>query len=67
MGKLEKLVKLDLWSNNISEFPEEIKYMKNLKILDLRVILISDKEQEKIRILLPNTFIYFSPNCKCQL
>lgn len=67
LGKLENLLYVDLWSNNIDEFPEEIKYMKSLKTLDLRVILISDAEQARLKNLLPNTKIYFSPNCKCQL
>ena len=67
MGKLHNLTRLDLWSNNIGSLPEEVKYMKSLRILDLRAILFSDLEQQKIHELLPGTFIYFSPNCKCQL
>ena len=67
LGKLEKLEVLDLWSNNIGSFPEEMKYMKNLRVLDLRVIMISDEEQAKIKSFLPNTKIFLSPNCKCQL
>lgn len=67
LGKLEKLEVLDLWSNNLNEFPEELKYMKSLKELDLRVILISDEQQERLKTLLPKTTIHFSKNCNCQL
>jgi hypothetical protein len=65
IGDLEKLRNLDLWSNNLSRFPEEMKNMKDLKIMDLRVIMIPDAEQTRIQALLPNTKIYFSPYCKC--
>jgi Leucine-rich repeat (LRR) protein len=65
IGKLIKLRNLDLWSNNIDRFPEELKYLKSLKIFDLRVILIPDAEQNTIQSWLPNTKVYFSPYCKC--
>lgn len=67
IGKLEKLEYLDLWSNNLNEFPEEMKYLKNLKVLDLRVILISDEQQTRLKNLLPKTTIHFSKNCNCEL
>lgn len=66
IGKLKKLQYLDLWSNNISTFPEELKEIQdNLKVLDLRVILINYDQQDRIRKLLPKTTIYFSPPCHC--
>ncbi|MDQ3047461.1 MAG: leucine-rich repeat domain-containing protein [Bacteroidota bacterium] len=65
-GKLSKLKNLDLWSNNIERFPEELKYMKSLMVMDLRVILIPDAEQDRIQAMLPHTKVYFSPYCKCQ-
>ncbi len=65
IGKLILLRNLDLWSNDITTFPDEMKNMKNLKLLDLRVILIPDNEQSRIQSLLPNTMVYFSPYCKC--
>lgn len=66
IGKLKKLRYLDLWSNNISIFPEELKDLAdNLKILDLRVILINADQQDKLRAMLPKTTIYMSPPCKC--
>lgn len=65
IGKLEKLRNFDLWSNNIERFPEELQGLKELKILDLRVIMIPDAEQTRIQSLLPNTKIFFSPYCKC--
>jgi Leucine-rich repeat (LRR) protein len=66
VGKLTKLRNFDLWSNNIDKFPDEIKNMKSLLVLDLRVILIPDIQQNNIQAMLPNTKVYFSPYCKCQ-
>jgi Leucine-rich repeat (LRR) protein len=63
IGNLNKLEKLDLWENEISNIPDDIGKLKNLKILELRGILFSDKQQEHIRELLPETTIFFSPGC----
>ena len=65
IGELEKLEVLDLWSNEMEFFPDELAKLKNLKFFDLRVILMNDEEQDRIRQMLPNTKIYFSPSCKC--
>lgn len=66
IGRLKSLVYMDLWSNNLNRFPDEIRDIKdNLKIVDLRVILINDAMQKHIQALLPNTTIYFSPPCHC--
>jgi Leucine-rich repeat (LRR) protein len=67
LGKLGQLQVLDLWDNNISRFPEELKQLSgNLKVLDLRSILINYENQERIRSMLPKTKIYMSPPCKCK-
>jgi Leucine-rich repeat (LRR) protein len=66
IGNLINLEKLDLWSNIIDVFPYEIANLKNnLKILDLRVVLINEEKQKVIADLLPNTHIYFSKSCNC--
>lgn len=66
IGNLKKLVYLDLWSNNIERFPDELHNLRgNLKTMDLRVILINDDVQQRLQQWLPNTKIYFSPNCRC--
>jgi len=65
IGDLENLKYLDLWSNNISYWPEQLANLKNLKTMDLRVIMINTEKQNYIQSLLPNTKIYFSPDCKC--
>lgn len=66
IGNLINLEKLDLWSNIIDVFPDEISRLKdNLKILDLRVVLINEEKQQVIADLLPNTLIYFSKSCNC--
>jgi Leucine-rich repeat (LRR) protein len=66
IGRLKKLQVLDLWSNNITVFPDELKDISgNLKVLDLRTILINRETQERIKAMLPQTKVYFSPPCKC--
>ena len=66
LGKLQKLEYLDLWSNELTVFPDELSNLKNLKRFDLRVIMIDDDEQKRIKSLLPLTQIDFSPSCKCK-
>jgi Leucine-rich repeat (LRR) protein len=66
IGKLTKLEMLDLWSNELSFFPDQLAEIKdNLKRMDLRAILITGAEQDRIQNLLPKTKINFSPDCKC--
>ncbi len=65
IGDCENLEILDLWENDISTFPEELSKLKKLRWMDLRVILLNDEDHERIRKLLPNTKIFFSPSCKC--
>lgn len=66
IGQLKKLEVLDLWSNELSFFPDQLVEIKdNLRRMDLRAILINGAEQERIQNMLPNTKIYFSPDCKC--
>jgi len=65
ISKLQELVYLDLWSNDLAVVPEEIKECKKLKEVDLRVIEMTKAEQERIRELLPETEIHFSPYCSC--
>jgi Leucine-rich repeat (LRR) protein len=66
IGDLENLQSLDLWSNNISVFPEQLSGLEKLRLLDLRVIMIEDDEQQRIKNMLPNTLIQFSPGCRCK-
>jgi len=66
IGNLINLEKLDLWSNEIDRLPSEISKLKdNLKVLDMRVILINAEKQKSIIELLPETLIYFSKSCNC--
>jgi len=63
---LKELYLLDLWGNDIGVFPEEIGALsETLKKLDIRVILMSTKEQKQIKNLLPNTKIHLSKSCNC--
>lgn len=65
IGNLQNLEILDLWENDLSGFPEELSKLKKLRWMDLRVILLNDEDQARIRNLLPDTKIFFSPSCKC--
>lgn len=65
IGDLQNLEILDLWENELSTFPDELSKLKKLRWMDLRVILLNDEYQARIRTLLPDTKIFFSPSCKC--
>ena len=65
IGNLESLENLDLWSNEIDQFPESISQLHKLKRLDMRVININDAAQQNIKNLLPETEIFFSGGCNC--
>ncbi|PJA09034.1 MAG: hypothetical protein COX70_02520 [Flavobacteriales bacterium CG_4_10_14_0_2_um_filter_32_8] len=63
---LKNLKFIDLWSNDIGSFPYEIGELENsLEEIDMRVILMSDEEHQKIKELLPHTKIRFSKSCSC--
>ncbi len=66
IGYLVNLKTIDMWSNLIDKFPDEMANLKYLQFMDLRVIMIPDKEQARLKKLLPETKIEFSPYCKCQ-
>lgn len=63
---LKKLEFIDLWGNDIGSLPYEITELQmSLKEIDMRVILMSKAEHDKIKSLLPNTKIKFSKSCNC--
>ena len=62
---LNQLEKMDLWSNEINYISDNISKLISLKELDLRVIMFSDKEKQRIAKLLPNCKIHFSNSCNC--
>lgn len=64
---LEHLTYLDMWSNMIMEFPQEISALEStLKVIDMRVINMSDARKAAMQALLPRTVFYFSPSCSCK-
>ncbi len=63
--ELQNLVYLDMWSNNLSKVTNNIKFLTKLETLDLRVIMFSNKEKDRITSLLPNTKVHFSNSCNC--
>ncbi len=65
INKLVNLELLDMWSNDLYIVPESISELTKLKVFDLRVIQMSNDEQERIHKLLPNTKVHFSNTCDC--
>ncbi|TNF30094.1 MAG: leucine-rich repeat domain-containing protein [Bacteroidetes bacterium] len=65
IGDLKKLRYLDMWSNNISKLPSEMAEMYALEEVDLRVIVMTEAEQEDIKALLPNTKVHMDQHCNC--
>ena len=66
IAKLTKLEKLDLWGTQIIELPKEISKLNfTLKVLDLRVIYMTNAQQDRIYKLLPDVEILFSKSCNC--
>lgn len=59
IGKLKQLENLNLGNNQIKELPRQIIKLENLKELYLSGNPIPEKEQGKIKKLLPNTEILF--------
>lgn len=63
---LKNLYYMDLWGNDLGSLPHEISELsESLKEIDMRVILMSKNEHDKIKSLLPNTKIKFSKACNC--
>lgn len=59
IGQLSNLESLDLAFNKLTSLPAEITNLKKLKALTLVGNNISQKEQSKIKALLPHTTIHF--------
>ncbi|MBK8848006.1 MAG: leucine-rich repeat domain-containing protein [Bacteroidetes bacterium] len=66
LTQIKELEEIYLWDNEISIIPAEIKNLYNLKVLELRGILFDEKEQQRVKSLLPECKVYFSPSCNCK-
>ena len=66
MGNLKNLEVLELWDNELGFIPDEVKGMNSLRIFELRGILFNEEDQQRIRSLLPDAKVYFSPSCNCK-
>ena len=58
-GNAGNLIELDLSNNKIKSLPIQLKKLKKLKFLNLEGNPISEKEQERLKKMLPNTVIKF--------
>lgn len=65
IGGLNRLVTIDAWNNDLSYFPDEMRKLKQLRWLDLRGILMSERELEHIEDLLRNAKVYADEPCNC--
>lgn len=65
IGKLKKLRYIDMWSNNIVGLPQTMADMPALQEVDLRVIVLSEKEREEIGELLQNVKVHMDEGCNC--
>lgn len=65
IGNLKKLRYIDMWSNNITHLPSSMEQMYALEEVDLRVIVMTQTEQENIKLLLPNTKVHMDQHCNC--
>lgn len=63
--RLQKLEELILWSNLIGYYPTTLMRLDSLRYLDLLHNEMNDSEQERVRQLLKDTEIKFSPPCDC--
>jgi Leucine-rich repeat (LRR) protein len=65
IGNLKKLRYIDMWSNNITHLPKSMVEMYALEEVDLRVIVMTENEQEDIKLMLPNTTVEMDNHCNC--
>jgi hypothetical protein len=65
IGDLKQLFSLDLWSNDLGEFPDEMEKLEALRFMDLRAIQYGQHEMERIVELVPRAKVYFSQPCNC--
>ncbi|MGB0916261.1 MAG: leucine-rich repeat domain-containing protein [Flavobacteriales bacterium] len=65
IGQLKKLRYIDMWSNNLTHLPGSMAEMWGLEELDLRVIVLTESEQEDIKNLLPNAKVHMDQHCNC--
>jgi leucine-rich repeat protein SHOC2 len=62
---LASLQKLILWGNLLRYFPTSLGQLEKLEDFDLLHNDMNQDEQDRLKNLLPNTFIHFSPPCRC--
>lgn len=66
IGGLVSLQVLEMWDNELEVVPDELKKLYALKVLELRGILFSQRDQDRIRSLVPEADVFFSPPCNCK-
>ena len=59
IGNLPHLLYLEVGNNKLKKLPDEIKYLTSLQELHIERNLLSEREKQRIRKLLPNCVIHF--------
>src|SRR5947207_2318543 len=62
----EKVIRLKLSKEKLKAVPPEVFLFPNLKELELRGILFSEEEHQRLKKLLPNAKVNLSPSCQCE-
>lgn len=65
ISNLQKLRYIDMWSNNVTHLPRAMNDMMALEEIDLRVIVLTEEEQEGIKDIFTNTTIKMDNHCNC--
>lgn len=65
ISNLKKLRYIDMWSNNIGRLPQSMADMPALEEVDLRVIVMTEAEQEDIKTILQNSTVKIDNHCNC--
>jgi len=65
LGECKSLEHLLVWDTNLSDLPASLNHLENLKEIDLRVILFSRQEMQRLSESFPKIKIHFSGECQC--
>lgn len=64
--RMENLRLLDIWSTQVPRLPLALAEMKSLEEVDMRMIEISQEEQDYFTELMPHVQFLFSVPCNCR-
>lgn len=65
LGKCSSLRQILAWDTNLSDLPATLNQLENLQEIDLRVILFSREDMQRLSEAFPRIRIHFSGECHC--